>query len=112
MLCTWAVLGLTHLCEYTEDCEHTDLAVRVLNLIGVEGSRSSRPHSYIRCVYNRVMLEKPQIRAGEFCSRLRFLQSYCSDVRCAVFSLVPGFCVVSVELQVLVPVLVFVFCLW
>ena len=26
--------GLTHLCEFIEDCEHTSLAVRILHLLG------------------------------------------------------------------------------
>jgi coatomer protein complex subunit gamma len=31
--------GLTHLCELIEECEHTSLAVRILQLLGREGPR-------------------------------------------------------------------------
>eukprot|EP00117_Sycon_ciliatum_P033353 scpid35960/ scgid25681/ Coatomer subunit gamma-2; Gamma-2-coat protein len=63
---------LGHLCEYIEDCEHVNLAVRVLHLVGVEGSRSSRPNTYIRYVYNRVMLENAQIRAAAITALAKF----------------------------------------
>lgn len=35
--------GLSHLCEFIEDCEHTSLAVRILHLLGKEGPFSSTP---------------------------------------------------------------------
>ena len=31
--------GLSHLCEFIEDCEHTSLAVRILHLLGAEGPK-------------------------------------------------------------------------
>lgn len=37
------VLGLAHLCEFIEDCEHTSLAVRILHLLGKEGPRTKQP---------------------------------------------------------------------
>ena len=57
--------ALSHLCEYIEDCEHTDLAIRILHLLGEEGARSSRPNVYVRFIYNRIILENASIRAGE-----------------------------------------------
>ena len=33
--------GLSHLCEFIEDCEHTSLAVRILHLLGAEGPKVS-----------------------------------------------------------------------
>ena len=27
--------GLSHLCEFIEDCEHTSLAVKILHLLGI-----------------------------------------------------------------------------
>lgn len=35
--------GLSHLCEFIEDCEHTSLAVRILHLLGKEGPFSKTP---------------------------------------------------------------------
>ncbi|KAH1000263.1 hypothetical protein HUJ04_000183 [Dendroctonus ponderosae] len=46
--------GLAHLCEFIEDCEHTSLAVRILNLLGKEGPRTKQPSRYIRFIYNRL----------------------------------------------------------
>lgn len=59
------VIGLSHLCEFIEDCEHTVLATRILHLLGREGPRSHKPAKYIRFIYNRVILENAAVRAGE-----------------------------------------------
>jgi coatomer subunit gamma len=56
--------GLSHLCEFIEDCEHTSLAVRILHLLGKEGPFSKNPSKYIRFVYNRVILENATVRAA------------------------------------------------
>lgn len=39
-------LGLAHLCEFIEDCEHTSLTVRILHLLGKEGPRTKQPSRY------------------------------------------------------------------
>ena len=57
-------LGLSHLCEFIEDCEHIELATRILHLLGREGPRTQKPYKYIRFIYNRVLLETPTVRAG------------------------------------------------
>ena len=56
--------GLSHLCEFIEDCEHTSLATRILHLLGREGPRAQNPSKYIRFIYNRVILECAEVRAG------------------------------------------------
>ena len=56
--------GLSHLCEFIEDCEFTVLATRILHLLGQEGPRTSNPSKYIRFIYNRVVLEHAEVRAG------------------------------------------------
>jgi len=61
--------GLTHLCEFIEDCEHTSLSTRILHLLGREGPRTTTPSKYIRYIYNRVILENAAVRAGR--SRIR-----------------------------------------
>eukprot|EP00800_Vazella_pourtalesii_P020521 TRINITY_DN7291_c0_g1_i1.p1 TRINITY_DN7291_c0_g1~~TRINITY_DN7291_c0_g1_i1.p1 ORF type:complete len:641 (-),score=157.73 TRINITY_DN7291_c0_g1_i1:82-2004(-) len=57
-------IALAHLCEFIEDCEHSDLACEVLRVIGREGPKASNPRTYIQYVYNRVLLESPQVRAA------------------------------------------------
>ena len=61
-----SILGLAHLCEFIEDCEHTVLATKILHLLGREGPRTPTPSKYIRFIYNRVILENAAVRAGEF----------------------------------------------
>lgn len=64
-------LGLSHLCEFIEDCEHTSLAVRILHLLGKEGP-FSKPSKYIRFIYNRVILENAIIRAAAVSALAQF----------------------------------------
>jgi len=59
-------VGLAHLCEFIEDCEHTVLATRILHLLGREGPRTPQPSKYIRFIYNRVILESASVRAGQY----------------------------------------------
>lgn len=64
--------GLSHLCEFIEDCEHTSLAVRILHLLGKEGPFSQTPSKYIRFIYNRVILENATIRAAAVSAMAQF----------------------------------------
>ncbi len=64
--------GLSHLCELIEDCEHTDLSVKVLHMLGTEGPKTSRPRRYIRYIYNRVILENAEIRAAAVTALAKF----------------------------------------
>ncbi|CAO1419178.1 unnamed protein product [Diamesa tonsa] len=64
--------GLSHLCEFIEDCEHTSLAVRILHLMGKEGPYSKNPSKYIRFVYNRVILENATVRAAAVSAMAQF----------------------------------------
>jgi coatomer protein complex subunit gamma len=57
-------IALLHLCEFIEDCEFVDLSVSVLGLLGREVPRTQQPSRYIRFIFNRVILEKPQVRAA------------------------------------------------
>ncbi|RWS30904.1 Coatomer subunit gamma-2-like protein [Leptotrombidium deliense] len=72
-------VGLSHLCEFIEDCEHTGLAVRILHLLGKEGPRTSRPSKYIRYIYNRLILENAPIRAAAVSSLAKF-GAQCDDL--------------------------------
>ncbi|KAI1283188.1 Coatomer subunit gamma-2 [Halotydeus destructor] len=71
--------GLSYLCEFIEDCEHTDLAVRILHLLGREGPRTSRPAKYIRYIYNRLILENASVRAAAVSSLAKF-GAHCEDL--------------------------------
>ncbi|CAG2169094.1 unnamed protein product, partial [Oppiella nova] len=71
--------GLAHLCEFIEDCEHTGLAVRILHLLGKEGTRTSNPSKYIRFIYNRLILENAQVRAAAVSSLAKF-GAHCEEL--------------------------------
>jgi coatomer protein complex subunit gamma len=71
--------GLSHLCEFIEDCEHIKLAVRILHLLGQEGPRTQRPSKYIRYIYNRLILENVKIRAAAVSSLSKF-GAQCDDL--------------------------------
>ncbi|XP_054160589.1 coatomer subunit gamma-2-like [Oppia nitens] len=71
--------GLAHLCEFIEDCEHTGLAVRILHLLGREGTRTSNPSKYIRFIYNRLILENAQVRAAAVSSLAKF-GAHCEEL--------------------------------
>ncbi|MEE6502215.1 hypothetical protein FKM82_004445 [Ascaphus truei] len=65
-------IGLSHLCEFIEDCEFTVLATRILHLLGQEGPRTNNPSKYIRFIYNRVILENEEVRAGAVSALAKF----------------------------------------
>jgi coatomer protein complex subunit gamma len=61
-----------HLCEFIEDCEYNNLAVRILHLLGTEGPKTSKPTKYIRYIYNRVVLENAIVRAAAVTALAKF----------------------------------------
>ncbi|XP_064417286.1 coatomer subunit gamma-2 isoform X2 [Latimeria chalumnae] len=65
-------VGLAHLCEFIEDCEHTVLATRILHLLGKEGPRTQTPSKYIRFIFNRVVLENEAVRAAAVSALAKF----------------------------------------
>lgn len=71
--------GLSHLCEFIEDCEHTGLMVRILHLLGREGPKTSRPSRYIRYIYNRLILESAPLQAAAVSSLAKF-GAHCEDL--------------------------------
>ncbi|XP_073971109.1 coat protein (coatomer) gamma [Rhodnius prolixus] len=72
-------IGLAHLCEFIEDCEHTSLAVRILHLLGKEGPKTVQPSRYIRFIYNRVILENAVVRAAAVSALAQF-GAQCPDL--------------------------------
>jgi len=71
--------GLSHLCEFIEDCEHTVLATRILHLLGREGPRTMQPSKYIRFIYNRVILENAPVRAAAVTALAKF-GAHCEEL--------------------------------
>mmetsp|Transcript_25184 Transcript_25184/g.54739 ORF Transcript_25184/g.54739 Transcript_25184/m.54739 type:complete len:900 (-) Transcript_25184:336-3035(-) len=64
--------GLSHLCEFIEDCEFTFLSTQILHLLGEEGPKTKEPSKYIRYIYNRVILENATVRAAAVSSLAHF----------------------------------------
>eukprot|EP01116_Phalansterium_solitarium_P019553 TRINITY_DN5508_c0_g1_i3.p1 TRINITY_DN5508_c0_g1~~TRINITY_DN5508_c0_g1_i3.p1 ORF type:complete len:847 (-),score=248.69 TRINITY_DN5508_c0_g1_i3:188-2728(-) len=65
-------LGLTHLCEFIEDCEFTYLAIKILSYLGNEGPSTATPSRYIRYIYNRISLENASVRAAAVSALYKF----------------------------------------
>lgn len=65
-------LILMNLCEFIEDCEFTELSVRILYLLGEEGPHTTNPSYYIRHIYNRLVLENSIIRSSAVISLSKF----------------------------------------
>lgn len=70
---------LSHLCEFIEDCEHTQLSTRVMHLLGKEGPSMPEPGKYIRYIYNRLILENPTVRAAAVSALSSFAADGASD---------------------------------
>lgn len=64
--------ALALLCEFIEDCEYTDLAVRVLHLLGEYGPKTATPSVYVRHIYNRVVLENSIVRSSAVIALSKF----------------------------------------
>lgn len=65
-------LILMNLCEFIEDCEFTELSVRILHLLGDEGPTTTNPSYYIRHIYNRLVLENSIVRSSAVISLAKF----------------------------------------
>ncbi|EGV61376.1 coatomer subunit gamma [Yamadazyma tenuis] len=63
---------LMSLCEFIEDCEYTELSVRILHLLGDEGPNASNPSYYIRHIYNRLVLDNSIIRSSAVIALSKF----------------------------------------
>lgn len=64
--------ALENLCEFIEDCEFPELAVRILHVLGVEGPKTANPTLYVRHIFNRVALENASVRAAAVDALLKF----------------------------------------
>lgn len=65
-------LILMNLCEFIEDCEFTELSVRILHLLGDEGPHTANPSYYIRHIYNRLVLENSIVRSSAVIALAKF----------------------------------------
>ncbi|RCK60663.1 Coatomer subunit gamma [Candida viswanathii] len=73
-------LILMNLCEFIEDCEFTELSVRILHLLGDEGPNTSNPSYYIRHIYNRLVLENSIVRSSAVIALAKFAAVCGGDV--------------------------------
>lgn len=64
--------GLSHLCEFIEDCDYPYLSTKILHLLGKEGPSTAQPSKYIRYIYNRVSLENELIRSSAVSALAKF----------------------------------------
>ncbi|KAL3994005.1 Coatomer gamma subunit appendage platform subdomain family protein [Acanthocheilonema viteae] len=78
--------GLSHLCEFIEDCEHPVLATRILHLLGREARKTASPSRYIHFIYNRVNLEATQVHAAAVSALAKF-GAQCPDLRPSILLL-------------------------
>lgn len=56
--------GLLALAEYIEDCKYESIKTKILIILGNESANVSVINQIVRCVYNRIILETPVIRAA------------------------------------------------
>lgn len=56
--------GLEHFCEFIEDCEFSELSIKILHLLGDKGPKTQNPAKYIRYIFNRVILETNSVRSA------------------------------------------------
>lgn len=73
-------LILMNLCEFIEDCEYTELSVRILHLLGDEGPNTTNPSYYIRHIYNRLVLENSIVRSSAVIALSKFAAQCDEDV--------------------------------
>lgn len=71
--------GLSHLCEFIEDCEYVQLATQILHFLGREGPKTTTPAKFIRYIYNRILLESAEVRAAAVSALAKFGAS-CDDL--------------------------------
>ena len=60
------------LSEFIEDCIYENLQSKVIYFIGEHGPQSSNPVRLVRYIYNRLILEKPSIRAASISALYKF----------------------------------------
>jgi len=78
--------SLLHLCEYIEDCEYDWLCIEIIHILGDIGPMSAGKNRYIRFIYNRTMLDHPQIRAAAVTALSKFA-AYCPSLRSSILPL-------------------------
>ena len=60
------------LAEFIEDCSYENLQQRVIYFLGEHGPNSRFPSKLIRFIYNRLIIEKPSIRAAAVSALFKF----------------------------------------
>lgn len=78
--------SLLHLCEYIEDCEYDWLSIEIIHVLGDIGPTTNGKQRYIRFIYNRTMLDQPQIRAAAVSALSKFATK-CPSLRSSILPL-------------------------
>lgn len=65
-------IGLEHCCEFIEDCEFAELSIKILQLLGEKGPKTTNPAKYIRFIFNRIILETASVRSAAVSSLAKF----------------------------------------
>ena len=60
--------------EFIEDCVYENLQSRVIYFLGEHGPTSAEPQRFVRYIYNRLILEKPAIRAVSISALFKFAE--------------------------------------
>ena len=78
-----AETSLLHLCEYIEDCEYDWLSVEIIHVLGEYGPMTVGKNRYIRFLYNRLILDRSQVRAAAVTSLSKFAVQ-CPSLRASI----------------------------
>ena len=64
--------GLEQLCEFIEDCDHSSLAIEILNLLGREGPKTKKASTYVRFIANRLLLDASPVACAATAALAKF----------------------------------------
>lgn len=79
--------ALLHLCEFVEDSEYARLTTEILYVVGTYGPKTPSPSRFIPYIYNRILLERPVVRAASVSALCRFA-SLCPALRSSILLLI------------------------
>jgi coatomer protein complex subunit gamma len=64
--------GLEQYCEFIEDCEFPELTIKILYILGEKGPKTTKPATFVRFIFNRIILETAAVRAASVTALARF----------------------------------------
>ncbi len=75
--------ALLHLCEFVEDSEYARLTTEILFVVGTFGPKTPTPSRFIPYLYNRILLERPMVRAASVSALCKFA-ACCPSTRSSI----------------------------